>query len=189
MPFAVVATLLALSTPVGATQEVTVYGASWCGPCQTVKKFLQQQRVAFEFVDIDQDANRERFAKVSPDSGAIPFTVIGKESVRGARLQALKTLLVQHKMLLGAHVTDVSKDGQYGGYAPQEWQEQFQAMRQRVADLKTRLAKLEKEVVDVEGRAQILPRARRDLKVAMDSLDDLEKAASDVSLPRHYRAY
>jgi glutaredoxin len=173
--------MLALSAP-----DVTVYGASWCGPCQMVKNYLTQQHVAFDFIDIDQDGNRERFAKVSPDSGAIPLTFVGKESVRGARLPAIKTLLVQRAMLQGPQSNAA---GEYGGYSAAEWQQQFQAMRQRVATLKTRLAQLEKDVVDVEGRQQILPRARRDLKVATDSLDALEKAASDVSLPRQYRAY
>lgn len=187
--FALVATMLALSAPVAAAPEVTVYGASWCGPCQTVKTYLKQQHVAFEFIDIDQDGNRERFARASPDSGSIPLTFVGKESVRGARLQALRTLLVQRQMIQAPRGNDGAKAGAYGDYSAEEWQQQFQAMRQRVAALKERLAKLEREVVDVEGRAQILPRARRDLKVAMDSLDDLEKAASDVSLPRQYRAY
>lgn len=174
---AVVATLLMLAAP-----DVTVYGASWCGPCQSLKAYLQQQRVAFDYVDVD--AHRDHFEKVSPESGAIPLTIIGKERVRGARLQAIKTLLVQSKMVDGAPTV-----GEYGGFSAHEWQQQFQAMRKRVADLKTRLAKLEKETIDVEGRATILPRAKADLKIAQESLDDLEKAASDVALPRNFRAY
>src|ERR1700760_3311102 len=108
MSFAIVATLLALSTHVGAATEVTVYGASWCGPCQTLKGFLQQQHVAFDFIDIDQDGNRERFTKVSPDSSAIPLTLIGKDRVRGARLQEVQALLVQRQLIQAPRAGDIS---------------------------------------------------------------------------------
>lgn len=37
--------------------DITVYGAPWCPDCRRVKKFLGEQRVAFGWVDIDDDAN------------------------------------------------------------------------------------------------------------------------------------
>ncbi len=36
--------------------EITVYGAPWCPDCRRTKKFLGEQRVAYDFVDIDADA-------------------------------------------------------------------------------------------------------------------------------------
>ncbi len=36
--------------------EVTVYGAPWCPDCRRAKKFLGEQRVAYDWVDIDRDA-------------------------------------------------------------------------------------------------------------------------------------
>ena len=36
--------------------EITVYGAPWCPDCRRAKKFLGEQRVAFDWVDIDADA-------------------------------------------------------------------------------------------------------------------------------------
>jgi thioredoxin reductase (NADPH) len=36
--------------------DITVYGAPWCPDCRRVKKFLGEQRVAFGWVDIDDDA-------------------------------------------------------------------------------------------------------------------------------------
>jgi mycoredoxin len=35
--------------------RVTVYGASWCGPCQQVKKYLNDRDISFDYVDIDED--------------------------------------------------------------------------------------------------------------------------------------
>ncbi len=36
--------------------QITVYGAPWCPDCKRAKKFLGEQRVAYDWVDIDQDA-------------------------------------------------------------------------------------------------------------------------------------
>lgn len=36
--------------------NLTVYGATWCGDCKRAKKFLGEQRVHFEWVDVEQDA-------------------------------------------------------------------------------------------------------------------------------------
>ena len=33
--------------------KVTVYGATWCGPCQQVKKFLVDNDIDYDYVDID----------------------------------------------------------------------------------------------------------------------------------------
>jgi thioredoxin reductase (NADPH) len=36
--------------------QLTVYGAHWCGDCKRAKKFLGEQRVHYEWVDVEQDA-------------------------------------------------------------------------------------------------------------------------------------
>ncbi len=42
--------------------DVTVYGAPWCPSCKNAKAFLSSHRVAYNWIDIDQDA--EGLAKV-----------------------------------------------------------------------------------------------------------------------------
>ncbi len=37
--------------------QITVYGAPWCPDCKRAKRFLAEQRVAYDWVDIDQDAD------------------------------------------------------------------------------------------------------------------------------------
>jgi thioredoxin reductase (NADPH) len=37
--------------------DITVYGAPWCPDCRRAKKFLGEQRVPYEWVDIDDDAS------------------------------------------------------------------------------------------------------------------------------------
>jgi len=41
--------------------KVTVYGAYWCPDCRRAKKFLGEQFVPFQWVDIEQDKNGEMF--------------------------------------------------------------------------------------------------------------------------------
>src|SRR2546428_5829487 len=35
--------------------DVKIYGASWCPDCRRAKKFLSEQRVAFEWHDIESE--------------------------------------------------------------------------------------------------------------------------------------
>jgi thioredoxin reductase (NADPH) len=35
--------------------QITVYGAPWCPDCKRAKRFLAEQRIAYDWVDIDQD--------------------------------------------------------------------------------------------------------------------------------------
>ena len=48
--------------PSTAMAGITVYGAPWCPSCRRAKKFLAEQRTAYEWVDIDQ--NREALSRV-----------------------------------------------------------------------------------------------------------------------------
>ena len=37
--------------------NLTVYGATWCSDCKRAKKFLGEQRVHYDWVDVEQDAD------------------------------------------------------------------------------------------------------------------------------------
>src|SRR5512143_732612 len=43
-----------------SSEKITVYGAYWCPDCRRAKKFLGEQLIAFDWVDIEQDAAAER---------------------------------------------------------------------------------------------------------------------------------
>src|SRR5690349_356713 len=48
-----------LHSPRGGTRmshtNLTVYGATWCSDCKRAKKFLGEQRVHYNWVDVEQD--------------------------------------------------------------------------------------------------------------------------------------
>jgi mycoredoxin len=38
-----------------ACQSTTIYGADWCGDCRTVKQWFARNRVAYNWVDLEED--------------------------------------------------------------------------------------------------------------------------------------
>ena len=59
--------------------EITVYGAPWCPDCKRSKQFLSEHRVAFEWVDIDQDrSGLQLVEKLQQGGRTIPTVVFGE---------------------------------------------------------------------------------------------------------------
>ncbi|HEY7927687.1 MAG TPA: FAD-dependent oxidoreductase [Candidatus Dormibacteraeota bacterium] len=55
---------------------ITVYGAPWCPDCRRAKKFLGEQRVAFDWVDIDDDVKGLAMVERLQDGGRTIPTVV-----------------------------------------------------------------------------------------------------------------
>ncbi len=61
--------------------DVTVYGAPWCPDCKRAKRFLAEQRVAYDWVDIDEDRDGLRLVEQLQNGGrTIPTIVFGDKS-------------------------------------------------------------------------------------------------------------
>ena len=56
--------------------DIKVYGAPWCPDCKRTKKFLGEQRVAYDWLDIDEDAEALRFVEELQNGGRTIPTVI-----------------------------------------------------------------------------------------------------------------
>ena len=63
-------------------QRVKVYGAPWCPDCRTSKQFLGEQRVPFDWIDVDQDpSGLDYVRKVNDGKQIIPTIVFDDGSI------------------------------------------------------------------------------------------------------------
>ncbi len=56
--------------------EVKVYGAPWCPDCRTSKQFLGEQRIPYDWFDIDQDPDAARLVREKNDGRQIIPTIV-----------------------------------------------------------------------------------------------------------------
>jgi glutaredoxin-like protein len=42
-------------------ERILIYGVTWCGDCRRVQRFLQQQNIPYDWINIDKDKNGEKF--------------------------------------------------------------------------------------------------------------------------------
>ena len=62
--------------------QITVYGAPWCPDCKRAKKFLAEQRIPYDWVDIDQDAEGLQHVEELQKGGrSIPTIVLDGSEV------------------------------------------------------------------------------------------------------------
>ena len=56
--------------------KITVYGAPWCPDCKRAKQFLGEQRVPYNWVDIDQDESGRQYVQQANDGKQIIPTIV-----------------------------------------------------------------------------------------------------------------
>ncbi len=82
---------LLTAAPVAA-QDVTVFGADWCGNCRAMRAPLDREGVAYDWRDTEVPAN-VRAMKAEGGSGAIPFWIIRGRKGVGFNLPAIERAL------------------------------------------------------------------------------------------------
>lgn len=73
--------------------SVTIYTRPTCGPCRTVKYFLQKKGILYTEKNVDDPDNMAEFTKFTT-AMQLPFTLIGANSVSGANIPLLSKLLM-----------------------------------------------------------------------------------------------
>src|SRR5712692_3646165 len=62
--------------------NIKVYGTNWCSDCKRSKKFLGEQRVHYDFIDIEEDSEGQAFVQKVQNGGlTIPTIVFDDGSV------------------------------------------------------------------------------------------------------------
>jgi glutaredoxin-like protein len=44
---------------------IKVYGTNWCGDCWRSRRYLDQNKIAYDFINIDSDKEAELFVKTT----------------------------------------------------------------------------------------------------------------------------
>tara|TARA_B100000809_G_C15139240_1_gene532220 strand:+ start:6781 stop:7035 length:255 start_codon:yes stop_codon:yes gene_type:complete len=63
--------------------EITIYSASWCGPCKMAKKFLTENGFSFNDIDIEENnITREEMAAMAKGT-TVPQIIINDIPIGG----------------------------------------------------------------------------------------------------------
>lgn len=85
--------------------HLTVYGATWCSDCKRAKKFLGEQRVHYEWVDVEQDADGLAFVEQVNNGKRIIPTILfhddGSTLVEPSNAELAKKLGLQTAARMG----------------------------------------------------------------------------------------
>jgi glutaredoxin-like protein len=62
--------------------DIIIYGADWCGDCRRARRFLTQNNIKFEWINIEQDKDGEQFVlKVNKGMRSIPTIIFEDGSI------------------------------------------------------------------------------------------------------------
>jgi len=73
-------------------KPVTVYSSETCGPCLSLKKFLDHKGVPYKILDIKHKVHADKVLKLT-GSLVVPVTVINDEVVTGLNYKRIGELL------------------------------------------------------------------------------------------------
>ena len=61
--------------------NIKLYGADWCPDCQRAKKYLKENNIAFDFIDVDLDKEATRMVEaINKGKRIIPTVIINEKS-------------------------------------------------------------------------------------------------------------
>ena len=57
-------------------EKVTMYGAAWCGDCRRSKRFMEENNVAFTYIDVEKDLTAAaKVVEINGGAQSIPVIV------------------------------------------------------------------------------------------------------------------
>ena len=56
--------------------QVTMYGADWCGDCRRSKRFMEENDVSFNYIDVEADLSAaDKVVEINGGAKSIPVIV------------------------------------------------------------------------------------------------------------------
>ena len=59
-----------------AQTKITMYGTPWCADCRRAKQFFVEQRVQYDYVDVDKDPGALRYVQEINDGRRVIPTIV-----------------------------------------------------------------------------------------------------------------
>lgn len=64
------------------TSGIVMYGTPWCGDCRVARRVLDQHKVAYQYIDIEQDeAGRRYVVEVNRGNQSVPTIMFPDGSI------------------------------------------------------------------------------------------------------------
>jgi len=64
------------------TRKIIVYGTSWCGDTRRARKFFEEEKIDYEWIDIDQNESAAEYVKsVANGFRSVPTIVFPDGSI------------------------------------------------------------------------------------------------------------
>ena len=58
------------------SSEIVMYGAEWCGDCRRSKRFLDENKVGYNYIDVEADASAsDKVIEINGGMRSIPVIV------------------------------------------------------------------------------------------------------------------
>jgi len=70
--------------------DITFYGAPWCAPCNQLKRQLTDNKIDFDFKNVDEKENEEAMLEASDGRYLIPTVVIGDKVMQNPHISMVK---------------------------------------------------------------------------------------------------
>jgi len=62
--------------------EIKVYGTPWCGDCRRARRILDERAIDYEWIDINQDKEGERYVKkTNRGNRSVPTILFPDETI------------------------------------------------------------------------------------------------------------
>lgn len=73
--------------------NVIIFGALWCPPCVQLKRQLDDEKIEYDYKNVDEKENEEAMLEASGGRYLVPTVVIGDRVMQNPTLAMVKDVL------------------------------------------------------------------------------------------------
>ena len=84
------------------SNQITIYGAEWCGFCHSTRQYIEKKNISFDYKDVEKDeaAYNELMGKLGGQSNyrGIPVTDIAGDIILGFDRPKIDAAIAAHNI-------------------------------------------------------------------------------------------